>query len=845
MLPTRFPSKHKPKLSDQIRVAPASEAKRTTSSTQDTCACACECGGWKRKQQHWPAIHPPALTQSSQLRTNWAIFNSRRRDLKFTVAEGAGARAEQDHSKINTMYRLAVRDQCKCALQRTLQQTTANNRQFGGSSSGSGSREQGRRQREQQEQQGDQGYQGYQSLPPPPHMREAGFGKVVLFVSPLAAVGGVITYAKYDDDFRKLVEKNVPGAGSVIKVALQEEPPFKGITKNVNDQIDKVKSGIETVTSTVDSVTSKVTGLFGAGSGDDKSKKSKVEPLKANPAEETKPSKPSEVSKTQAKPVSKSEKPAAAAPTPAAKPKDSPLPRDVVELEKAIELSAQLAVKEYNVAIGVLKGFNDDVRKVVDKAVENGENSLWTTLKNRASARDTAVATAERAAREAQEKIVACEIALSAAATAQNAKKVEAVRDKIKKLVDHIGNVKDELYRHKDTASVSDKYWRNVEKARNYFIDEIESIFPGLSLADKKLNLSKEDLDLFILHAYTHVLAYQKELQRLQTDGELRLKRAIDSVRGDNDSEALRAQLEYHLEAERRKLAVENQKKIFHIHAESDKLLRLQLKKQAEAHADHIKDIVAQRETDLTRSFKRELEDKLATEKANYKLQLAAMLGKLRGMDAALAERADAERTANQAQALWAACQALWASVRAATPGVHYKDRLRPLKNEINAIAKVAKGDDLVAAVLESVPKEAQERGVYPEDALRERFLNVERVARRLALVPEEGAGLPIYFLSYLQSLFILRPDNPISKDELENKPFDYSKLDTYDILNRARYHVDRSDFLQALKYMNLLQGASRKIAGEWMKEARLMLETQQAANTLMAHAAASGLLYL
>lgn len=231
---------------------------------------------------------------------------------------------------------------------------------------------------------------------------------------------------------------------------------------------------------------------------------------------------------------------------------------------------------------------------------------------------------------------VACEIALSGAATAQNAKKIEAVRDKIKKLVDHIATVKDELYRHKDTASVSDKYWLNVEKARNYFIDEIESIFPGLSLADRTLNLSKEDLDLFILHAYTHVLAYQKELQRLQTDGELRLKRAIDSLRGDSDSEALRAQLEYHLEAERRKLAVENQKKIFHIHAESDKVLRQQLKKQAEAHADHIKDIVAQRETDLTRSFKRELEDKLATEKANYKLQLAAMLGKLRGMDVAL-----------------------------------------------------------------------------------------------------------------------------------------------------------------------------------------------------------------
>jgi len=56
---------------------------------------------------------------------------------------------------------------------------------------------------------------------------------------------------------------------------------------------------------------------------------------------------------------------------------------------------------------------------------------------------------------------------------------------------------------------------------------------------------------------------------------------------------------------------------------------------------------------------------------------------------------------------------------------------------------------------------------------------------------------------------------------------------------------VDRGDFLQALKYLNLLEGASREVASDWMKETRLMLETQQAANTLMAHAAASGLLYL
>ncbi|XP_030369709.1 MICOS complex subunit Mic60 isoform X2 [Scaptodrosophila lebanonensis] len=724
------------------------------------------------------------------------------------------------------MYRLAFKDQCKCALQRTLQQK--NGRQYSNNNSSSSSGGSG----------GSNGHQHGQGLPP--HMREAGFGKVMLIVTPLAAVGGVITYAKYDNEFRKLVEKNVPGAESIIKVALKEEPPFQGITKNINEQIDSVKKTFTNVSDSMDSVTSKVTGLFGGSSAGSvrPDADTRVQPIKAvkAPASEKIAEKKEGAKPAAATPVAVPKSPA---------PKAEPLPRDVLELEKAIELSAQLALKEYNTAISILKSFNEDVRRVVDKAVENSDTSLWTTLKNRTSARDTAVSTAERSARDAQSMIEKCEVALSKVATAQNHDDVEAVRNKIKKLVGHISSVKDELYRHKDMASVSDKYWRSVEQARNYFIDEIESIFPGLNLSEKKLDLAKDDLDLFILHAYTHVLAYQKELQRLQTDGELRLKRAIDAVRGDNDSEALRAQLEYHLEAEKRKLAVDNQKKIFQIHADADKQLRLQLKKQAEAHADHIKDIVTQRETDLTRTFKRELEEKLAAEKANYKLQLAAMLGKLRGMDAALAERAETERTANQAQALWAACQALWASVRTATPGVHYKDKLRPLKNEINAIAKVAKGDELVAAVLQNMPKEAQERGVYPEDALRERFVNVERIARRLALVPEDGASLPIYFLSYLQSLFILRPDNPISKDELENKPFDFSKLDTYDILNRARYHVERSDFLQALKYLNLLEGAPRKIAGEWMKEARLMLETQQAANTLMAHAAASGLLYL
>lgn len=195
-----------------------------------------------------------------------------------------------------------------------------------------------------------------------------------------------------------------------------------------------------------------------------------------------------------------------------------------------------------------------------------------------------------------------------------------------------------ELTRAKDLADAGEKYWKKVEIARNYFVDEMEAIFPGINLSERKLNLSKDDLDLFILHAYSHVLAYQKELQKLEIDGQSKLKRAIETVKnaGDDSTETVRAQLDYHLEKLKRDLAIENQKKIFKIKAESETEMRLQMKRQAAAHSDHLRESVELKAAELKRLYSRELDEKISSEQAAYKLQLATMLGKLKGMNDAL-----------------------------------------------------------------------------------------------------------------------------------------------------------------------------------------------------------------
>lgn len=192
------------------------------------------------------------------------------------------------------------------------------------------------------------------------------------------------------------------------------------------------------------------------------------------------------------------------------------------------------------------------------------------------------------------------------------------------------------MYNAKDGAQASEKFWQNVEASRNYFVDEVQALFPGINLAEKRLQLSADDFNLFVAYAYAHVLAYQKEVHKYQVEGETRLRRAIDALRGDDTAEAVKGQLEFHLQKERQQLALDNQKRLFAIRAEAERELRVHMKRQAEAHSDHLRDALLQKEAELRRLHERDLNEKLWSEQTAYKEQLAGMLGKLKGMDAAL-----------------------------------------------------------------------------------------------------------------------------------------------------------------------------------------------------------------
>ncbi|XP_013792945.1 MICOS complex subunit MIC60-like, partial [Limulus polyphemus] len=265
--------------------------------------------------------------------------------------------------------------------------------------------------------------------------------------------------------------------------------------------------------------------------------------------------------------------------------------------------------------------------------------------------------------------------------------------------------------------------------------------------------------------------------------------------------------------------------------------LRQQLRRQAAAHNDHLQEVLLAQQKEMSRKHELNVKDKLLQEKTRQLSELADAITKLKSIEVTVKAREQLDTAARNAQKLWLACQALKQSIKSDQGG---HDQPKPLSSEIMAIMEAAEEDKpYVSAVLAGIPQEAVQRGVFTEESLKERFHKVSKVCRRVALVDENGGSLYQYLVSFLQSVLVIESAK-IPVGELTGKTeVDPSQWHTFDILTRIRHCLEKEDLEQALRYANQLKGEPRNLARDWIKELRLLLETRQAADALIVHAAA------
>ncbi|XP_046383947.1 MICOS complex subunit Mic60 isoform X2 [Ischnura elegans] len=680
--------------------------------------------------------------------------------------------------------------------------------------------------------------------------------------------GGTLAYAKYDDSFNKWLRNNVPYSEVVLDSVFKE---------NYSDVVlDKIKG----VTQVVKEKTADITQSLGVGDKTDKkveesllkkkldrdsSKKLKDEVTSAPQVKENLQEKayippktpevavlqpPSIVEGTVLPPSEKKEEEAVECPEPliTEKKQKTELPPNLDEMRTQIACASKEALAAYAEAAKLLSNHAKEVYCAIENSIDRWDECVWEELKAKSEKKNAAIKKAEQMSDLAKDKIEELRDSLVGVVgnVAQNSRS-EAV--KTMSALNRAGlEFKQELAR----ATLTEQYRDRVEVARKQFETEFSTLLPCLKVGEKNKHVTADEFDLFTYHLCRKLNFYQKELAKLETLGRDALSKALSQRGIDVDSDLTKANINEELERQRRKLELQYQNAETQLRDMLCKQCKDEMKKAADAHAKHLADAVTARTLELERRYKRELDEQVTAEKLAYKSKLASYLGRLQGIDAAMKARVQDDENAHRAQLLWTACQALLRAIKAGPPSsLPWEDRLKPLKKEVAAIhASAPENDELTTTVLAGIPQQAIVRGVFPEDALRERFLKVEKVARKVALVGETGAALPVFLLSYLQSMLMYRGAGGsggggsslygIPEEELQDKPVDIRKLDTYDVLDRARYWIDRGDMGQALRYMNLLKGAPRVVAHDWIVETRMLLETKQVAEILSAHAFAS-----
>ncbi|XP_050357457.1 MICOS complex subunit Mic60-like isoform X2 [Nymphalis io] len=507
--------------------------------------------------------------------------------------------------------------------------------------------------------------------------------------------------------------------------------------------------------------------------------------------------------------------------------------KDMVELEQDMHENTKIAVDNYKKATQSCATYNKALFKIVESSLDDLDRKHFSALQSAQNERNNTVKIAQEAASKAKLAIDTLDRMIKAGVQAPP-ESVAATNRYIKQFRADLNEVETAYKECCNKAVLSDKYWNKVEAARMAYKEELQMLFPGLDLSARQLDI-RGDTDLLLMYTLKQIQYLQNEIAELQTLRELKINRAIEC---HDEKAIIEAKVEDTIKRERLEKEREFQKRSLEIQAEANKVLKEQLKKQFEIQQEVLQDRLAKKEKEVLGKFSRSVSEQVERERVTFKKELAAMAGKLKAIEQTLKLRSKAEAEARRSQSLWAAAEALHAATRRA-------DARAPLRTEIRALEAAGKDDKLVQTVLKGIPEEVREKGILTEKALREKFDKLEQTAVKVALVGRDGASLPVYFLSWLQSKLLFQKFAEIPKDELENQPTDFSKLDTFDIIQRARYHMDHGNLANALRYVNLLQGAPRAAARTWTEEARHHLEIRQAAEAVMAHASVSGLLYL
>ncbi|ORZ37512.1 mitochondrial inner membrane protein Mitofilin [Catenaria anguillulae PL171] len=245
------------------------------------------------------------------------------------------------------------------------------------------------------------------------------------------------------------------------------------------------------------------------------------------------------------------------------------------------------------------------------------------------------------------------------------------------------------------------------------------------------------------------------------------------------------------------------------------------------------------------------MQDRLDHERHGRLARLDHLTLKLKYLERVCFVNAEKLHASYHVHSLYSALQALHATLFDAEVA-HDAARSPAFAAQWQLLHKLALGDEVIKATLDTVPEHVQQQGVATFPELHWRFAHVVAPeVRRAAMLPTEakakacvppstrwpkryasvgqGALPPVGLVSYtiskvLSSVMVAKP------------PALYKESDVNSVLARVEYHLQREDLEAAARELNVLRGWPREIAKGWLDEARRHLEVKMAVDVMQTH---------
>uniref|UniRef100_A0A667XD00 MICOS complex subunit MIC60 n=1 Tax=Myripristis murdjan TaxID=586833 RepID=A0A667XD00_9TELE len=663
-----------------------------------------------------------------------------------------------------------------------------------------------------------------------------------------SSIGGTVLYAKWDPKFRTAVEKNIPYSDWLLGMALGPNPysPVTAHKKQVSKFITPkypttppdVNMGLES-SAEASHIISAISEVPSVPAPHDTEAAVLTEeckechhhegPLKERPAEEVTARLAQQEQEDQDILASVS-----------------------ASLEESLASSAKTTLQAIGAQEAALQAIGSHTHKLKEameaEVPPDQKSAQWRDLETALAERRSTVNDAGAALLKARDALDSLRSVIDKAKESKVAAVqplVLAAEENLHSMVVDLDQAVTKVQSAESEAKIVSQYTELVNEAKRQFQKELSSLTPEIQANWKGLTgkLSADDLNALIAHAHRRIDQLNRELAEQRVREQVHIEAALEQQKLE-DQKALDKAVHTATQHSKEEARLEQERKLSELREVMEAEMRTQLRRQAAAHTDHLRDILKVQEQELRSEAEQVLNSKMLEQETHYRqltqeqldnftLDMNAAYARLKGMEEAIDSHVIAEEEARKAHQLWLSVEALSYTLKTAGSDLPTK----PLESAVQAIQDSCCNNEFALALASALPEESLRRGVYSEASLRSRFNSLRSMVRRVALIDESHNSLYQYFLSYLQAALLFEEKQAMPPTQLTNED-----LDPFKLLSYASYCLEHEDLELAAKFVNQLRGEARRVVQDWLTEARLTLETRQVVTLLSAYANAVGL---